>query len=341
MFTLQNAPLGELELPGLSLSPLELESAAAKFDLTLVLSETEQGLMGEWEYSTELFERSTIARLGAHLETLLRGIVADPTKPVGELVLLSEAEREQVLVGWNGKRTEALLGHYHCLHQKIEAQVEKTPEAIAVAFEEEQLTYRELNQRVNQLAHHLQKLGVEPEVLVGVCVERSLELVVGLLGILKAGGAYVPLDPSYPPERLAFMVEDAQVPVLLTQAHLVATLPKGGAQVVCLDREWGHIAMQSPVNPVSGVRPENLAYVIYTSGSTGKPKGTLITHRGLTNYMDWCLAAYPLQQGRGSLVHSTIAFDATVTALFSPLLVGGTVSLLADGIDLEDLTTAL
>ncbi|HZA22932.1 MAG TPA: amino acid adenylation domain-containing protein, partial [Dehalococcoidia bacterium] len=266
-------------------------------------------------------------------------MVADPTQPLAELPLLSEAEREQVLVAWNGKRTEPLLDH--CLHHRIEAQVEKTPEAIAVAFEEEQLTYRELNQRANQLAYHLQKLGVEPEVLVGVCVERSLELVVGLLGILKAGGAYVPLDPSYPQERLAFMIEDAQAPVLLTQAHLAATLPKGGVQVVCLDKEWEHIATQSPVNPVSGVRAENLAYVIYTSGSTGKPKGTLITHRGLTNYLNWCLAAYPLSKGRGSLVHSTIAFDATVTALFSPLLVGGSVDLVPENIDLEDLRTAL
>jgi non-ribosomal peptide synthetase component F len=293
MFALQNLPLGELELSGLSLSPLELEGLTAKFDLSLSVSETEQGLVGAWEYNTDLFERPTLERLGAHFETLLRGVVAQPEQRLGELPLLTEAERQQVVVEWNA--TEAAYPQGRCLHELFEGQAQRTPEAVAVVYEDEQLTYGALNARANQLAHTLQALGVGPERRVGVCLERSLELVVGLLGILKAGGAYVPLDPTYPPERLAFMLEDARPKVLLTQQHLLGALPKHPT-VLCLDTDWQLVAQESQEDPSHLTSPFNLAYVIYTSGSTGRPKGVAMTQGPLVNYtglqMRQCLGQF-------------------------------------------------
>jgi non-ribosomal peptide synthetase component F len=213
--------------------------------------------------------------------------------------------------------------------------VEQTPDAVAVVYEDKQLTYRELNARANQLAHYLQKLGVGPEVLVGIFVERSLEMMVGLLGILKAGGAYVPLDPAYPKERLAFMLSDSQVSVLLTQEKLLTGLPEQDAYTICLDTGWGVISQESEENLNSGVNAANLAYIIYTSGSTGKPKGTMIVHQGLVNYLSWCIKAYAVADGVGSPVHSSIGFDATITSLFSPLLVGQRVVFLLHKIDIK------
>lgn len=271
MFVLQNAPMSALELSGLTVSPLESNSGIAKFDLTLSVEETASGLIGILEYNTDLFEAATIARMVGHLQQLLSGIVANPEQRLDALPLLTEAERYQLLMEWNN--TQAEYPQHMCIHQLFEAQVEHTPDAIAVVFEEQQLTYRELNARANQLAHYLQKLGVKPEVLVGICVERSLEMVVGFLGIFKAGGAYVPLDPTYPLERLAFMLEDTQVPILLTQAPLLETLPAHQAKVFCLDTNGEMLVDQSQENPDSGVTIDNLAYVIYTSGSTGTPKG--------------------------------------------------------------------
>ena len=277
--------------------------------MTLGIGETEQGLRGAWEYNTDLFERPTIERLGAHFQTLLEGIVADPQRPLSELPLLTEAEWRQVVVEWNA--TEAEYPKERCIHQLFEAQVERTPEAVAVVFEEHGLSYRALNRRANQLAHHLQALGVGPEVLVGVCLERSVEMVVGLLSILKAGGAYVPLDPAYPPERLAFMLEDAQVPVLLTQEGLVPTLLSIPAQVLCLDRDWERIAQGSVANPMGAVSPENLAYVIYTSGSTGRAKGTLLHHRGLCNVSEAQVRTFGLGPGDRVLQFASFSFDAS------------------------------
>jgi non-ribosomal peptide synthetase component F len=195
--------------------------------------------------------------------------------------LLTDTEKHKLLVEWNNTTSD--YPQDKCIHELFEATVELTPEAVAVVFEGEQLTYRELNARANQVAHYLQTLGVGPEVLVGICVERSLEMIVGLLGILKAGGAYVPLDPAYPGERLAFMLEDSCVPVLLTKAHLAEKLPLLSERLVYLDKDWEEIVQQSKENPSSSVTPDNLAYVIYTSGSTGRPKGVLLAHRGLCN----------------------------------------------------------
>ena len=228
-----------------------------------------------------MFDAATIARMAGHFQIVLAGIVANPEQRVGELPLLTADERQQLLFEWN--HTQADYPKDTCLHQLIEAQVEKTPTAIAVVFENQQLTYQELNTRANQLAHYLQSLGVGPDILVGICVERSLEMVIGLLGILKAGGAYVPLDPGYPQERLAYMLADSQVAVLLTQQRLVDSLPQHSTPLVLLDADSEHIAQQSQENPISGTNADNLAYVIYTSGSTGKPKGVLVSHHNVSN----------------------------------------------------------
>ncbi|NEP60537.1 MAG: amino acid adenylation domain-containing protein, partial [Symploca sp. SIO2G7] len=276
MFVLQNAPMGEVELPCVTLTPLERESTIAKFDLTLSMTETAQGLVGGWEYNTDLFDGSTIERMIDHFHNLLSAIVENPQLSVAELPLLSEAERHQLLVKWN--ETESEYPTNRCIHQLFEEQVEKTPDAVAVVFKQEQLTYQQLNQRANQLAHHLQSLGVKTEELVGICVERSLEMVVGLLGILKAGGAYIPLDPSYPQERLKYMLADSRVEVLLTHSSLLESLPEHQARLVCLDTDRGAIEQYQKENLNTGVHSYNLAYVIYTSGSTGQPKGVAIEH---------------------------------------------------------------
>ncbi|MHC5727294.1 MAG: non-ribosomal peptide synthetase, partial [Nostoc sp.] len=270
MFVLQNAPMSALELPGLTLSLLESESHTAKFDLTLYMTETAEGLVGTLEYNSDLFESNTISRMAGHLQTLLSGIVTNPQQHLKDLPLLTQVE-QALLAEWN--HTQVEYPQEKCIHQLFEAQVERTPDAVAVVFEDEQLTYCELNARANQLAHYLRSLGVKPEVLVGICVERSLEMIVGLLGILKAGGAYVPLDPTYPQARLSFMLEDTSVSVLLTQAQLLKVLPLNQAKIVCLDTEWNVIAQDNKENLVTHVKSNVLAYVNYTSGSTGKPKG--------------------------------------------------------------------
>jgi amino acid adenylation domain-containing protein len=219
------------------------------------------------------------------------------------------------------------------VHEMFEAQVERTPEAVAVVCNGEQLTYRQLNDHANQLADRLFSLGAGPNALVGICVERSPEMVVSLLGVLKSGAAYVPLDPSYPAERLAFMLEDAQVAVLLTQSGLLEKLPRYEGARLCLDTDWKSIENGPTQNPATELSPESLAYVIYTSGSTGKPKGAMIKHGGLANYLSWCTEAYAVADGCGAPVHSSISFDLTVTSVFAPLMVGRSIFLRSDGIE--------
>ncbi len=238
LFGLHNIPTQAPSLPGLKLSPIEIEISAARFDLSLDLEERPDGLTGLIEYSTDLFESETIDRMAGHLQTLLETVVANSEQRLSVLPLLIEREQQQILRDWNNTSTEHQEGQ--CIHQVFEARVDHAPEAVALVFEDEQLTYGELDRRANRLAHHLQTLGVRPDVRVGICVERSLEMVIGLLGILKAGGAYVPLDPAYPAERLAFMLEDADARVLLTQRHLVEMLHEEHAEIVCLDdSRWG------------------------------------------------------------------------------------------------------
>jgi len=328
MFALQNAPQRPLELAGITLRPLDIERSTAQVDLTLHVWETAEGLSASFEYASELFEESTIARMATHWRSLLEGMVASPERCVWELPLLSEAERRQLLTEWNETAVE--YQRDSCAHELFEAQAERTPRAIAVRFEDQHLTYRDLDRRSNQLAHHLRELGVGPEVLVGICVERSLEMVIGLLGILKAGGAYMPIDPGYPPARQAFMLQDSQAKVLLTQACLLPRLPSHGATTVCLDSDWHRLAHLPTRSPPGLADPTHLAYVIYTSGSTGQPKGVCIAHRGLVNYLSWAISAYKVAEGTGAPVHSSIAFDLTVTSIFTPLLVGRSVELLPD-----------
>ncbi|MEG3959208.1 non-ribosomal peptide synthetase/type I polyketide synthase [Microcoleus sp. herbarium2] len=284
-FNLEPA-LGVPKMFGLDLELVSPPINYGDFDIDLNVIENNGELLFEMNYSTDLFEAETINRMLGHFQTLLEGIVAEPEQRLSDLPLLTQRERHQLLVEWNDTQTN--YPQNKCIHQLFEAQVERTPNAVAVVFESQQLTYLELNRRANQLAHYLCSLGVRPDVLVGIYVERSLEMVVGLLGILKAGGAYVPLDPAYPKDRLAYMLNDSQMPVLVTTQKLSVGLPEHQAGIVCLDKDWGINSVDSDVAPVSSVTDDNLAYVIYTSGSTGKPKGVEIAHRSLVNaYLAW------------------------------------------------------
>jgi len=288
LFVLQNAPAAAAELPGLKMTWTEVDTGTAKFDLTVQMWDAPDGLSAAVEYNTDLYDAATIERMIGHFQVLLLGIVSAPHKRLSELPLLTAEERQQLLYGWNATATD--YPRAACVHELFAAEAAKTPAAVAVAFQGESLTYGQLNARANQLARHLRALGVGPEVPVGLCAERSLELIIGMLGILKAGGAYVPLDPAYPRERLALMLDDACSPVLLTQQRLLGSLPAHQARVVCLDADWPAISAQDATNPESGAAPDNLAYVMYTSGSTGTPKGVSVTHRNVvrlvkaTNY---------------------------------------------------------
>jgi amino acid adenylation domain-containing protein len=336
MFALQNAPMEPLQLSELNLTPLKYEHVTAKFDLLLSMVETGQGLAGRLEYNTDLFEPATITRMVGHFQTLLEGIVKSPQQPIAELPLLTETESQQ-LIAWNNTATDYPVDQ--CIHQLFEAQVEKTPDAVAVVFQAQQLTYRELNNQANQLAHHLQALGVKPEVLVGICLERCLEMVIGLLGILKAGGAYLPLEPTYPTARLAFMLEDAGVGVLLTQSSLVSSLPKTIAQVVCLDTDIEkHLSTH---NLDSGVASSNLAYVIYTSGSTGRPKGVAIEHRSTVALLAWSKTVFTSEQLAGVLASTSLNFDLSVFEIFVPLSWGGRVILVENALNLPTLSDSV
>jgi amino acid adenylation domain-containing protein len=325
MFALQNAPQGSFELEGITVQSYPLESKIAKFDLVLELMETPQGFFGRLEYNTALFEASTVQRLAEQYQRVLAALAAAPELPVGQVSLLSEAEREQVVRAWNA--TARVYPQERCLHELFEEQVRRTPEAVALVFEEQQLSYGELNARANQLAHFLREQGVGPEVPVGLCLERSLEMVVGILGILKAGGAYVPIDPDYPTARLASLLADIEIPLVLTQSHLLFTLPPHVAQVFCLD-----IANQTLVDyPETALwnatTPQHLAYVMYTSGSTGVPKGILISHQALVNHMHWIQEAFPLTALDRVLQKTPFSFDASAWEFYAPLLVGACLTL--------------
>ena len=320
MFALQNAPMEPLELSGVTLTPLTTGTISAKFDLTLSMEETDQGLVGRWEYNSDLFAANTIERMATHFEQLLSAMVVDESQTITTLPLLSEAEQQKLLVEWNDTTVE--YPHNLLFHQLVEVQVERTPDAIAVVFENQQLTYQDLNAKANQVAHRLQALGVEPDGRVGICMERSVEMVVGLLGILKAGGAYVPLDSSYPQDRLAFMLQDAQCPVLLTQQQLVERLPDHHAQVICLDTDEPILAREQLVNPISSVSENNLAYVIYTSGTTGQPKGVLSLHKSIRNRLLWMQDVYQLNSSDRILQKTPFSFDVSVWEFFWPLMTG-------------------
>ena len=335
LFVLQNAPMEPLELTGLTLAPFETESATAKYDLSSYMADTPQGYIAAWEYNTNLFDAATIARMAEHFQTLLEGAVQYPERAISELPLMPQSQRRQLLFDWNDNRTDHQKDN--CIHELFETQVEKTPEAIALVFDRQRLTYRELNQRANQMAHFLRGLGVGPEVLVAICVERGIEMIAGLLGILKAGGGYVPLDPNYPKERLALMLEDAGAAILLSQAKLLERLPETEARIVHLDCEWDSITQSSTDNPAANANPCNLAYVIYTSGSTGRPKGVAIEHQSTTAMLEWAREAFDRDRLAGVLASTSICFDLSVFELFAPLSWGGSVILVENALDVISL----
>ena len=325
MLTLQNAPPPIPRLAGLQVETEPVERRVARFDLSLFLRNDVEGLRALLEYNTDLFDAGTMVRLLGHFRTLLEGIVADPDRRLSELSLLTAAERHQALVEWNA--TDAELPRETTVHGLFEAQVARTPDAIAVTFEGEASSYRELDCRANRLARLLQSRGVGPEVPVGLCLERSPEMLVGLLAILKAGGAYLPLDPTYPRERLELVLADAAVPVLLTQRKLLETLPSGTAAAVCLDAEDASPAPGNTVPVPSGVTGEQLAYVIYTSGTTGRPKGVQITHRAAVNLLT-SLAEVPGLGPRDTMLAvSPLTFDVATFELLLPLIVGARVAI--------------
>ncbi|MCA9420481.1 MAG: amino acid adenylation domain-containing protein [Nitrospira sp.] len=339
MFQLFSQPDAAPSFPGLHITPEPICHQRAKFDLNCTLRETAGILHGTMEYSTDIFVLETIQRLVGHYEQLLEGIVDNPDQQITTLPLLPKAEAQQQLLEWN--ETAQAYPFTKCIHELIEEQVEKTPDAVAIVFEQKALTYDAFNRKANQLAHHLQRLGVGPEKIVAIAMERSLNLMVGLLGILKAGGTYLPLAINSPNDRLAYMLDHSRVSLLLTQQHDCAHPPTEGIQIICLDTNGSVISRESGINPRSSVVPDNPAYIIYTSGSTGRPKGVVITHRGLVNYLAWFTSTYPVGEGLETLVHSSIGFDLTVTSLFAPLLAGGSVRLIDESAGLEEIVAAL
>jgi amino acid adenylation domain-containing protein/non-ribosomal peptide synthase protein (TIGR01720 family) len=310
-----------------------------RFDLKLTCQESDGAFDLLMHYNADVCDEAAIVRLCGQLQTLLESASAGTETAIERLNVLSAGERRLMLFEWNATQTP--YPSERCFQHLFEEQAARTPDELAVLCGTQQLTYRELDERSNQLAYYLRARGVHADSIVGICMERSPELIVALLGVLKAGGAYLPLDPRYPSRRLEFMLEDARVPVLLTQAHLVASLPVTQAELVSLDADWATIAGSHTGPLVTDARPENLAYVIYTSGSTGTPKGTLIHHRGLVNYLSWCLRNYPVKAGCGALVHSSISFDLTITGLFAPLLTGRAVRLVAEDFGVAGLGDAL
>ncbi|MEH1944165.1 MAG: amino acid adenylation domain-containing protein [Nostoc sp.] len=338
VFALQNAPMSALELPNLTLSPLPFETETTRFDLEFHLwepntqnglwADSSEGISGFVIYSTDLFDDATITRMLGHFQTLLEGIVANPEERIAQLPLLKESELHDLLVEWNN--TQLDYPQDKCIHQLFESVAKQNPDATALVFGDKQLSYKELNIRSNQLAHYLKKLGVKTELLVGLCVERSFDMVIGMLGILKAGGAYVPLDPSYPSERLNFMLEDAQVSVLLTQERWLERLKNYNSQIICLDKDWELICQEIEDNLTSKVTVDNLAYIIYTSGSTGKPKGVKIEHRGLLNLVFWHQKAFAVSSIDQATQISGVGFDACGWEIWPYLSTGASIYFVDD-----------
>ena len=316
------------QLRGIDATSVPADTAAAGVDLFLFLQEHADGYEALWEYSTDLFDRQTIERMHAHFVRLLEAAVAKPDAPVRELPMLAAQERELLLRTWNDTTTDFPTAP---LHELLEARAVRTPDAPAVVGDRRTLSYGELQERANQLARRLQRLGVERDSLVAVSLERSPDLVVSLLGILKAGGAYVPLDPELPTERLAFMLEDSAATVLVTEAALLDCLPPFSGSTVCIDRDAAEIAQESPEPVKAGVRPDDLAYCIYTSGSTGRPKGVLNTHRGIVNRLFAMQETYRLDSSDRLLQKTQISFDVSVREIFWPLLFGATIVVAAPG----------
>lgn len=321
MFVLHNAPAPSLNLPDLTLKPLGLDVQKSNFDLSFFLTETAQGILGKVEYGTDLFSADFIAQLWQHYQNLLEAILADPSRSLAMLPLLTDIEQHNILETWND--TAVSYPQEHILHRLIERQVDKSAQEIALIFEGQQLTYQELNEKANQLGHYLRQKGIQPDALVGVYMERSLEMIIGLLGVLKAGGAYVPFDLATPPKRLQQMLTDARPAIILTTSSLVSQLPPcNHQQTICLDTDWSLVSQQAADNLSNLAVPDNLAYVIYTSGSTGKPKGVMCTHEGICNRLLWMQQTYQLTPADCLLQKTPYTFDVSLLEIFYPLTVG-------------------
>ena len=325
----QNAQSSHLRLPGLELELFRSEAEQqAKLDLTVFLSADEGSIQGALEYSRDLFTERTVKQMARHWERLLEGGVEEAGRDVWSLALLSDEERREVVEGRNQTRRAVREGGL--APERFQRQAAASPDAIAVVAQEQRVSYAQLNERANQLAHYLKELGVGPEARVGICMGRTAELIIAMLAVWKAGGAYLPLDLESPGERVVWQLEDAGAGVLLTETKVKERLPAMWVQTICVDQERGEISQRSRENPESGIEEENLAYVMYTSGSSGRPKGVGISHRGLENYLEWSVRKYPVGEGRMSPVLSSPAFDLTITSIFPALLAGGTLLLLEE-----------
>jgi amino acid adenylation domain-containing protein len=321
MFTVNKGSESKLEMPGLTISPIAFGAQTTRFDLECQFNDTGHELRGAITYNTDLFDAITIQHLVENFEVLLTGIAENPDRPLSTLPLLTPAEERRLLSEWN--ETATTYRPEKPAHALFEEQVVRAPESVAVVYEDTTLNYRELNIRANKLAHYLRSVGVGPDVQVAICLERSINKLVAVLGVMKAGAAYVPLDPDYPAERLAFMIEDSRSRVLLTEKNL-QHLPSGDTLVVCIDQDWDDLIEQQPEhNPDASVSPENLSYVIYTSGSTGNPKGVSMPHVALANLLDWQQREYPLRPGTRVLQFSAFIFDAYFHELSSTWADGG------------------
>ncbi|MBD2727826.1 amino acid adenylation domain-containing protein [Nostoc sp. FACHB-892] len=340
VFALQNAPMSTLELTGLTLSPLPFDTETTRFDLEFHLWEpntqnglwvdNSEGISGFVIYSTDLFDDATIARMLGHFQTLLESIVANPEQRIAQLPLLSQSEQHKLLFEWNN--TQLYYSQDKCIHQLFESVAQQNYDETALVFGDDTVSYKELNIRSNQLAHYLKKLGVKTEVLVGLCVERSFDMIIGMLAILKAGGAYLPIDPSYPSERLDFMLKDAQVSVLLTHERWLERLENSNSNIICLDKDSKIIAQEIEDNLPAEVTADNLAYVIYTSGSTGKPKGVQIEHRGLLNLVFWHQKAFGVSCSDRVTQIAGVAFDACSWEIWPYLSAGASIYIVDDEI---------
>ncbi|HCQ21807.1 MAG: non-ribosomal peptide synthetase [Aphanizomenon flos-aquae LD13] len=333
LFDLQHSLTDKLQLPGLTLQPFLGEHSTSKFDLSLIIEDRGTELIGAWEYSSDLFTQETISRITENFQTLLNGIVNNPETPINQLPIISAFEQQQILEKWNN--TQQDYPESFCIHELLTQQVIKTPDAIAVKFGNQQLTYTQLNQKANQLANYLQNCGVTSEVLVGLYLERSLDILIAILAILKAGGAYLPLDPKYPQTRLTDILNDSQVSIILTQEKLLTSLssplPRGETpltpyqgKIILLDTDSTIISQQNIETPISAIKPDNLAYVIYTSGSTGKPKGVMITHQNIINHATSIIDKYQINSHDRILQFTTFIFDVAAEEIFPAWLSGAT-----------------
>src|SRR6185295_15678207 len=328
LFALQNAPKSAWKLGTLDLTDFAFDKSTSKLDLSLYVGERVEGLSLTFEYSTDLFDATTIERMAANFQTLLEGIVANPEQRISELPVLAKRERAQLLAEWNNTEAEYRAGK--CIHELFEEQAEKSANEVALISGKTNLTFGELNSRANHLAHFLKRRGVGPEVLVGVCIERSFEMVVGLLAILKAGGAYVSLDPSHPTERISYMLRDSGARLLLTQQRLGETLASWDGDTIYVDSDWTEIALAPVENPANTARVSNAAYVLYTSGSTGQPKGVVSAHRASINRFEWMWRVYPFAEGEVCCQKTSLSFGDAIWEIFGPLLQGVPLVLIPD-----------